>query len=132
MLRDAGCHAVVLLLDFEARPEPYDQFLTGLSDEISTRGYPVPVHVCALNRMIENWFLADIAHLSSRKNFLRKGIRQKNFEGRDGKKDLRSMFARGFTYSEVNHGPQMFRELRLNVARHNSTSFAHFLSELGM
>jgi hypothetical protein len=132
MLSVAGCTSIILLVDFEARTEQIENFLQALTAEINRRKYPVPVFACAANRMIENWFLADIAHLSIRKNFIRTGLKQKNYEGTDGKRELRALFIRGVTYNEVRHGPQMFQSIRFNVARENSPSFDHFLSSINV
>jgi hypothetical protein len=130
MLRECGCKKIIVLIDFEMRTEDYAKFVTSLNYEFSRYYINGKVRPSVSNRMIENWYLADIAFLSKQKSFLRRNLRQKNFEGLNGKEEIKRCFAKGFSYIETNHGPQMFATLRFNIARKNSSSFDHFLSML--
>jgi hypothetical protein len=127
MLRECGCKKIIVLVDFEARTEDYVRFVSNLKGEFTRQYTKCKVDASVPNRMIENWYLADITFLSKRKSFLKPNLRQKNFEGRNGKEELKKCFARGFSYIETTHGPQMFAILRFDVARRNSSSFNDFL-----
>ncbi len=80
------------------------------------------------NRMIENWYLSDIEQISREKVFIRKKLRQKKYEGKNGKTEIKKCMIHGVTYSETEHGPQMFAIVRFDVVKMNSKSFAEFLN----
>ena len=77
--------------------------------------------------MIENWYLSDIEHLSRNKAYIRDGLKQKNYEGMNGKNEIKKCMKKGVSYSETRHGPELFGLLRFNIARQNSVSFDIFL-----
>jgi hypothetical protein len=131
MLKAFRCSKIIVLLDFELRVCQYVDFVTELSKQLGLLSDGAKVTACCPNMMIENWYLADIEHLSRIKAFLRDNIRQKNYEGTHGKQILKHMMKRGHTYNEVKHGPQLFLSVRIDVARGNSSSFDHFLNEVG-
>jgi Domain of unknown function (DUF4276) len=128
MLAAFECDLVVIILDFEGRAMPYDDFVADLRTQIERARCPVSIVVAVPNRMIENWYLADIEFLSNQKSFLREGLRQRPFEGKNGKAELKRLMRRGTSYSETKHGPELFEILRFDVARKNSRSFDAFLS----
>lgn len=130
MLSSFNCRKVVIVLDFEFRRVAYDRFVGMLQAAFGRRQWGLPVLVAVPNRMVENWYLADIAYLSQRKRFLRRNIKQKNYEGSHGKRDLKRCFVRNISYSETKHGPELFAILRFGVAGQNSASFARFLQLL--
>ena len=82
------------------------------------------------NRMIENWLLADVSHLSRTKNYVRDKLRQKNYEGTHGKTELKRLLVRGHSYVETKDGPDLFMAVRLPEARTWSPSLDHFLKQL--
>ena len=90
-----GCGRVIVVLDFEERTKNYDEFIEELIGEFTTQSFSVPVSVAVPNKMIENWFLADIQFLAARKGFLRDGIGQRNYEGTNGKKELKQLMKPG-------------------------------------
>jgi hypothetical protein len=124
------CVHVIVLIDFEQRPQAYEQFVAELRDKFKSVDFPTSVSVVIPNRMIENWYLADIEHLSTQKAFLRDGIKQKCFEGTHGKNEIKRFMRHGLSYSETKHGPQMFEILRFDNARRYSASFDDFLNHL--
>lgn len=128
MLRAFRCTKVIVMLDFEHRRQAYEDFVKELRAAFSTRDLGLPVLVAVPNRMIENWYLADIEFLSARKAFLKRNLKQKNYEGSDGKSHMKRCMKAGHTYRETKHGPQMFAILRFRVARRNSPSFDEFLA----
>ena len=130
MLRECGCKKIIVLIDFEMRTEDYVGFVSNLKDEFVRYYTNGKVKASVPNRMIENWYLADIAFLSKHKSFLKRNLKQQNFEGLNGKEELKRRFARGFSYIETTHGPQMFAVLRFDMARKHSSSFDDFLSML--
>lgn len=130
MLAAFKCARVIVLLDFEERTQLYEDFVTELRDSFAAEDFPAPVSVVVSNKMIENWYLADIEYLSTQKAFLRNGIKQKHFEGTHGKKEIKRFMRRGESYSETKHGPQMFEVLRFDEARQYSASFDDFLTQL--
>jgi 5S rRNA maturation endonuclease (ribonuclease M5) len=126
ILKGLKCSKIIILLDFEARTTSYSDFLSEMENAFSYLCADITVHVAAPNRMIENWFLADIAYLSSKKAFLRNGLGQKNYEGKNGKAEIKRLFVKNATYNEIIHGAQMFATIRFDVASSNSPSFAAF------
>ncbi|MCK4857781.1 MAG: DUF4276 family protein [candidate division Zixibacteria bacterium] len=132
ILRAMSCETIVLLTDFECRRCSYEAFLQALATQASSFDCGVTLLTASPNRMIENWYLADISYLSRKKAFLRDRVTQRNFEGCDGKRQLRKFIIKGNSYNEVTHGPQLFVALRFSVARKNSPSFDSFLRHLEM
>ena len=128
MLHAFKCEVVVVVLDFEERLTPYESFVGELTAEFARVGCSVPVTVAVPNKMIENWYLADIEFLSKQRAFLKEGLQQKAFEGKNGKAELKRLMKKGISYSETKHGPELFEILRFEVARKNSSSFNAFLT----
>jgi hypothetical protein len=128
ILAGLGCLTVVVLTDFEERSQDYGDFCVALGEQLERACGSVDVRCCVANRMIENWYLADVESLSSQKVYIRNGLRQKRYEGTHGKRELKSLFERGYQYNEVAHGPDLFAVVRLDVASRNSESFRSFLS----
>lgn len=131
ILKAYKCNQVVVVIDFEERNEPYERFVDELTKAFGLLEFGVTVSVAVPNRMIENWYLADIEYLSVNKAFLRKNLRQKQYEGTHGKAELKKCIEHGYSYRETKHGPQMFAILRFEVARDNSASLRHFLAVMG-
>ncbi len=127
ILRGFRCAKVIVMLDFEERRQDYRAFVRELEEAFSAQDFGLPVLVAVPNRMIENWYLADIELLSSQKAFLKSGLKQKKYEGANGKASIKRCMRTGHPYSETKHGPQMFEILRFRVARQNSPSFDAFL-----
>jgi hypothetical protein len=130
ILRAFRCTKVIVMLDFEDRRQAYPTFVGELSAAFSRDDFGLPVLVAVPNRMIENWYLADIQFLCGKRAFLRRGLRQKNYEGKDGKRHIQGCMRRGEHYSETRHGPEMFAILRFCIARRNSASFDAFLGSI--
>lgn len=127
ILRALGCKRIVILTDFELRRGAYRDFLTALQKAAGGLDCSADVRAASPNRMFENWYLADIAHLSSSKAFLRDRIPQKSYEGTNGKKELKKHMKKGISYNEVKHAAELFLGIRLSTARKNSESLDHFL-----
>jgi len=128
ILRGFRCARIVVMVDFEERREPYQDFLDKLLTAFAAIDFGLPVRTAVPNRMIENWYLADIKYLSAHKAFLRKGLRQKRYEGTNGKAEIKKCMEHGHSYSETKHGPEMFAILRFDAARKNSPSFNALLA----
>lgn len=126
LLGNLGCEIVLIVTDFEERTQSYDDFLEELRAAFQKVALRIPVLVAMPNQMIENWYLADIEYLSQRRGFLKPHLKQRNFEGRNGKKVLKGFFRKGITYNEVKHGPELFKTIRFLIARANSSSFREF------
>ena len=127
ILKALGCQRIIILTDFECRQGNYADFLAALTEAADSLDCRGEVLAASPNRMFENWYLADIAHLSERTAFLRDRISQKNYEGCDGKKELRKHMKKGVSYTEVKHAAKLFLGIRIRVARKNSPSFDRFL-----
>jgi len=127
MLCAFRCSRIVIVLDFENRMMSYRDFVNSLEREFRAVQCAARISIAVPNRMIENWYLADIEFLSQEKAFLRRGLSQKKFEGKDGKSELKQRMKKGVAYSETKHGPELFEILRFDVARKNSASFNSFL-----
>jgi hypothetical protein len=131
MLQGLACAEVIVLTDFEDRREDYERFLSRIQTAFDSAHLGLPVVVAVPNRMIENWYLADIAYLSTKKKYLKRKLKQKSYEGTHGKRELRRCFVKGIDYCETKHGPELFSLIRIPVARTNSASLRHFLRLLG-
>jgi hypothetical protein len=130
ILKAHRCSVVVVVTDFEERAEPYEKFLERLRARLLAADYGVPVRAVMPNRMIENWFLADIEHLSKKKAFLKDRLRQKKYEGTHGKREIKRLFKKTISYNEVMHGSQMFSTIRSDVAKLHSDSFRDLLDAI--
>lgn len=117
---------VIVLLDYEMRNISYVKFLEELKRQFAELTIGITIHIAVPNIMMENWYLADIEYLSKRKKFLKDNIKQKNYEGKHGKKELKKLFNKGFTYNEVDHGREMFEIIRFTIVKTNSQSFKAF------
>jgi hypothetical protein len=127
MLKALSCKKIILMLDFEARSCNYEDFISELEDEIHNFNLGIECLCSIPNQMIENWYLADIEFLSKKKMFLKDNLKQKNYEGSNGKEALKKLFKKEYSYNETIHGPQLFLEIREYIAQKNSLSFKKFL-----
>jgi hypothetical protein len=130
ILKAFKCKRAIVLFDFENRSADYCDFLDKAQKAFQSHDFRMPVFVASPNRMMENWYLADIEYLSRKRIFLKNKIKQKNFEGTHGKTELKKCFIKRIDYSETQHGPQLFSILRFNIAKKNSDSFNRFVSLL--
>ena len=121
------CKRVIIILDFENRSCSYKNFVRGIRQAFNSVKFDIPVNVAVPNLMIENWYLADIEHISKKKAFIRDKLKQKKYEGTNGKAIIKKFMIQGVSYSETDHGPKMFAILRFDVAKNNSPSFGEFL-----
>ena len=81
MLRAFRCSRVIVVLDFEGRVDPYPEFVQDIRQAFARTSLGVAVVVAVPNKMIENWYLADIEEISRQKAFIRDRLQQKNYEG---------------------------------------------------
>ena len=125
MLNDFNCKKIIILLDYECRLLSYNKFVKDLR-ECSKNTFGNKIKICSPNRMIENWYLADIEILSKKKAYIRKNLKQKKYEGVDGKEYLKRLYERKYSYSETEHGPELFCIIRDTVATKNSYSYKDF------
>jgi hypothetical protein len=125
-LRGFGCERIIVVTDFEGRPGLHSDFVSALRAEFSAVFADCDIRVAVPNQMVENWYLADICHLSNQRSFLRKVAKQGSFDGKHGKRLLSGFFQRGKYYNEVEHGPILFTLVRFEEAR----SFSPSLSDL--
>ena len=130
ILKAFKCVHAIVLLDFEERLEEYDAFFSTLTNAFNGIPFGIKISVAVCNRMIENWYLADIEHLSRNKSFLRDKLKQKSYEGTHGKNEIKKCMKKGLSYSETKHGPELFEILRFDAARQNSPSLDFFLKIL--
>jgi hypothetical protein len=130
MLRVFKCEVIIILLDFENRNCAVESFIRDLYSSSASIFPDLNLQFAIANRMLENWFLADIENLSRSKAFLKEGLKQKNYEGSNGKEVLKKYFKHGYTYSETVHGPQLFILIRDEVAIRNSSSYKKFIELL--
>lgn len=117
---------ILLLIEHDLRGTSYAKFVREVTLLTRKLGSDKPIQVAIPNRTIENWYLADIEHLSKKKKFLRGNLKQRDYEGTNGRTELEKLFHKNVSYNEVIHGAQMFMMIRFNVARSNSASFDAF------
>lgn len=130
MLRALRCDCVILVTDFEGRSVGYERFVRLLREAGEIKFGSLFAGVGVPNQMVENWYLADIAYISSIRSYLCRVKRQKNYEGVSGKSVLRSYFRRGHYYKETVHGPSLVQAVRFQHARKFSKSLEQFLVAL--
>lgn len=126
MLKDFNCKKIIVLIDYECRTKPYKKFVKCLKESFK-KVYKDLVIVCSPNIMIENWYIADAETISKEKVYIKNKLKQKKYEGRNGKKCLKSLFVPKYSYSEKKHGPELFCIIKDNVASKNSNSYNNFL-----
>jgi hypothetical protein len=126
MLQSFGCRRAILMTDLEQRRESYDQFFRQLEKELRRLPFNLDMQPAVPNMMIENWYLADVEQLSRRRSYIRDKLKQRNYEGKNGKKELKRLFVKGSYYEEVRHGADLFSIIRFPTASKNSKSFEHF------
>ena len=142
LLLALGCNPVVLVVEFAGRGKDHLRFVEALrasmqkivKEALRARGEihrDVVADVVAANQTIENWLLADIVTLSKSKSSVKAGLKQKRYEGTDGKRELAKCFTRSSQYSEMRDAPVLFRAIHFPTARDNSDSFAEFLRAVG-
>jgi hypothetical protein len=130
MLKSLKCSKAIVLLDFESRRVQYQKFLKDIEKELTQHTFDIDVDIVVSNKMIENWYLADIELLSKKKAYLKDNLRQKQYEGKHGKEELKKLFKSKFSYSETEHGPQLFELIRESIAANNSKSFKIFIEKI--
>ena len=130
ILESLNCSKIILVLDFEFRKTPYSDFLADLEKELTKHKFSNPLEIVVPNQMIENWFLADIEMLSSKKKILRNQLKQKNYEGKHGKNEIKKLIIKTKTYNETQHGKEFFPLIRESVAIKNSSSFNDFIEKI--
>lgn len=126
MLRGFGCNKIIIMLDLENRNVVHSAFISQLYSQLPKYDYQDLVWFAVPNKMIENWYLADIEHLSKKKKYLKQKLQQKKYEGLHGKRELKKLFENGYSYSETEHGPELFNLIRESVVAKNSPSFLTF------
>ena len=62
-----------------------------------------------------------------KKNFLKDRLKQRPYEGKHGKDELKKCMMAREDYSETKHGPKLFAILRFDEARKRSKSLDSFL-----
>jgi len=127
-----GCKRIAIVTDLESRPRSAESFRLSCEDCARSLGHTIDLLVFVADRMLENWFLADIAHVSQHKSYLRNIKRQKRFESTDGKSEIKKLFISGHDYNEVRHGREIFPLVRGDFAAGFSPSFSAFRAELGL
>jgi len=98
MLSAFRCGRVIVVLDFEERTCMYKTFVKNIRQAFNSKNFGIPVNVAIPNKMIENWYLADIENISKQKVFIRNRIKQKNYEGKHGKKEIKKLMSQGHDY----------------------------------
>ncbi|WP_131721663.1 DUF4276 family protein [Xanthomonas sp. NCPPB 1128] len=72
-----GCTKIALITDFEGRNCSLESFAESIKRK-ALQVFQQEIVVVIADQMIENWLLADIAHLSEQKKYLKK-IKNKKF-----------------------------------------------------
>lgn len=132
MLVDLGCSKIVLVTDLEQRIEKWEVFADSLNSALKELSCRTTPSAAVANKMFENWILADIGYLSTQKKYIKKGLKQKAFEGKHGKQILKRCFAKGHDYHETVHAPDLFQSIRLGNARRQSRSLDVLLVLMGV
>jgi hypothetical protein len=92
ILKAYKCKSAIIIIDFEERTYEHDQFFCEITKAFETANFSIPVNIAIPNRMIENWYLADIEYLSQKTIFLKDKLKQQRFEGKHGKNELKKCF----------------------------------------
>ncbi|MCJ7649784.1 MAG: DUF4276 family protein [Candidatus Lokiarchaeota archaeon] len=129
ILKNYQCPKIIILIDYECGRSSYKKFINSLK-EYFKNVYGDTVIACSPNIMIENWYLADVEIISKTKVYIKNNLKQKNYEGQNGKDCIKKLFNNKYSYSEKKHGPELFRIIRDDVALKNSNSYKDFLKEM--
>lgn len=122
LLRAYGCSSVAVITDYEGRAGNIDSFCGQLNKLFAGYALKIAVVAYCADRMIENWILADVSYLASKKKYLR-SVKQRCFESTNGKVELKKLFQHGHDYNEVRHGAELFSLIRAPYAVKQSASF---------
>ena len=125
---------IVVVIDRERRTKTCEQISGEISDLLSGRGYTGQFVVGVVDRCIENWILADWSSVANR--FKQYGIRTApkgaNFEGKQGKSELKKLLPRDLLYNEPTWGKDMFLSCRPERIYQKSASFRAFVDQLNL
>ncbi|UHQ24968.1 hypothetical protein LVB77_09965 [Lysobacter sp. 5GHs7-4] len=132
MLRAFNCNPIAIVTDLESRLEGAAAFCKSAEECMTKNAALRDVLFFVSDKMLENWLLADIAYLSTKKKYLKSVKTQRSFESTHGKNELKKLFAPGSSYNEVRHSAELFPLVRGASASSFSASFARFRSTLGL
>ena len=130
MLIGLGCTRICVLTDREMRSDSSMEFSSAIQRCLPVQSGNASVFVACADRMIENWMLADIVHVAKNSNDLKRGLKQKRWEGTHGKNEIKRCMDKNASYNEVKHGKKFLLAIRDGVARANSASYDTFLRKI--
>lgn len=132
MLRAFRCKSIFIITDLEGRAETATDFIDR-ADKFMVGNFEYDgVGLLVCDKMIENWFLADIAYIAGIKKYIKDIKKQKVFESMHGKDELKKLFGKGFDYNEVKHSAELFPLVRGAKASAFSSSFERFRAVTGL
>lgn len=120
---------ILIVLDREDATLPCEELEALVRDAVISEIPAAQVAVVCPDKMVENWMLADVRSWAKGK-YIRPKVAQANFEGLDGKKEIKRIFVGGFDYVETKHGVEFLNKIRPAVAASNSVSFRRFRDHL--
>ena len=122
------CSPIVIFFDREDRKEPADKLTEEFVRELANAGVEADTIVGVSDRMIENWVLADFEVFSE--HYGLSGEPEKNFEGTDGKSEIRKLLPANRTYEETSDGVSILKRCRPSIMADGSPSFDAFRKRL--
>lgn len=128
------CSPIIVLIDREKRPASCEEISFEISRRLDERGYGGQYVVAVVDRCIENWILADWNNVAER--FKEHGLKPiedcTQYEGKQGKTELKRLLPRELLYNEPTWGKDMFLSCRPEKIYENSASFRAFVDKLNM
>ena len=125
------CKRCVIIMDREMRTAEREEIEEAIFSLISKDALGIgrikEFHIVCPDRMVENWILADVESIKTKK-YIRSQAKQRNYEGKDGVREIKKLFVKGVSYDKVSHGVEMLGIINPEVARIHSGSFDKFIS----
>lgn len=115
-------------IEKEVKKALIDELLT-INIKLHAEELKEKIDIVVSNIMFENWILADIIEVKSKNRcFIEKNIMQENYDGIHGTGKLESLMTK--PYKKTIDGPIFFKQIRFEIAKHNSESFNNFYTIL--
>jgi len=129
---------IICILDKEKRKLPFQEMRVKVKEAIVTKLLESnQYHEAELNEkvfvfvpdtMLENWIIADVKGIISKKELIKQNTKQGQYDGKSGSTILKKMMKTN--YDKTQHAPLLFKVVNFKRAATNSPSFETFYNDL--
>lgn len=100
-----------------------DQIL--LNTKVTEDELDKKIKIVVADRMFENWIIADLEGIKTKKDLINTNVDQGLFDGKSGTNLLKKFMS--VSYNKVQHAEQLFKAVSIETAVQNSPSFESFM-----